>query len=104
MGFLVQLELHIILQHGTVFFRHVGCQQLIDCLTDHMIDIQLRTHSRTHLQHARQTGEQSLQERVDGHHLHVVIIQQHFLEALPCPARQLGIRRLLVTHHEITRA
>ena len=104
MGLLIELETHIVLEDRSVGRCHVGCQQLIHGLPDHMIQIQLDGQPCTHLQHARQTAQEGLQERVDGADMHVVVIQEHLPKTVPCPLRQEFVRRIGVTQHEITRA
>ena len=104
MGLLIELETHIVLEDRSVGRRHVGRQQLIHGLPDHMIEIQLDGQSCTHLQHTRQTAQEGLQERVDGTDMHIVVIQEHLPKTVPCPLRQELIRCTGVTQHEITRA
>ena len=67
-----------------------------------MIHVQLRVQTRTHLQHTSQTAQQRLQERIDGHDLHVVKIEQHMLETMRCTFLQHFVRHALVTNHELT--
>ena len=68
-----------------------------------MIDIQLRTQTRTHLQHPCQTAQEGLQERVDRLDLHIVIIQQHLLKALSRTPTEHLVRRTLIADHEFPR-
>ena len=103
LALLIQLQTHIIFDDRPVRRRHVGRQQLLHRRADHVVDIQLRTQTRTHLQHPCQTAQEGLQERVDRLDLHIVVVQQHLLEALSrTPAEHL-VRRTLIADHEFPR-
>ena len=101
MTLLVKFEPHVVFEDGSVGIRHLGSQQLIYGLPNDMIDIEFGTEPGTYFEHSCQTRQKGLQEGVNGHDLHVVVIEQHAFETGSCTLAQYGIGGIGIAHHEL---